>query len=179
MPMNAPAPRPSIMPRPDSESALGAEKQERRGRREEPADVAPKGQHRAETHQEPAAGALGELGPRGHADRELAREERGDGAADDHAEVEERARVEPGRQEIGAADETDAGQHPIAPVPEAVRGGPRTIEGEEEDVQGGDEHRGAPYEPRVPEHRCVKRSERARFHARGEAPDSDEERTTG
>src|SRR4029453_1416768 len=77
-----------------------------------------------------------------------------------HAEVQQRAGVEPGRDEIGSMDEAQATEDPVTPVAQAVGGGPRTIEGEEEDVDGGDQDGGAPYGPGTAEDSGVLPGER-------------------
>ena len=87
-------------------------------------------------------------------------EQRGREPAEQHAEVQQRAGVEPGRDEIGSMDEAQAPEDPVAPVAQAVGGGPRAIEGEEEDVDGGDQDGGAPHGPGTPEDRGVLRGER-------------------
>src|SRR6058998_3813 len=69
----------------------------------EAADVAAEREGGAHAHEHAAGGALDELAPGGHADRELPRAQRAGGAAEQHAEVEQRARVEPRRQEVRAA----------------------------------------------------------------------------
>src|SRR5438876_6890649 len=52
----------------------------------------------------------------------------------------------------------EARQHPVPPVPHAVRRGPRPVEGEEEDVDRGDENGGTPDGPRAAEeHRVLRR----------------------
>src|SRR4029434_6115400 len=83
----------------------------------------------------------------------------------DTTEFQNRSRVEPGWQEVRPAHEPRAGEDPVAPVAEAVRRRPRTIEGEEKDVQGGHEDGRAPYHPRTREERRVLRGERARHQA--------------
>src|SRR5437764_1418986 len=71
----------------------------------EAADVAAEGERGAHAHQHAAGRALDQLAARGHADRELARTQRARRAAEQHAEVEQRAGVEPRRQQIRTAHE--------------------------------------------------------------------------
>src|SRR3989475_55185 len=130
-------------------------------RREEAADVAAEGEDGADAHQEPPEGALHELAPRRHAHRELARQQRGHEAAQEDARVQQRPRVEPRGQEIGTAHDPEARQHPVPPVPHAVRRGPRPVKGEEEDVDRGDENGGTPDGPRAAEEDRVLRREGA------------------
>src|SRR2546425_237335 len=134
---------------------------ERARRREKAADVAAEGENGADAHQEPADGALRELTPRRQADRELARQERGNETPQEDATIEERPRVEPRDQEIGAAHDPETRQHPVTPVAHAVRRGPRPVEREEEDVDRGDENGRPPDGPGAAEEHRVLRRERA------------------
>src|SRR5205823_11255233 len=134
---------------------------ERAGRGEKAADVAAEGEDGADAHQEPADGALRELAARRQADRELARQERGDETPQEDATIEERPRVEPRDQEIGAAHDPETRQHPVAPVAHAVRRGPRPVEREEEDVDRGDENGRPPDGPGAAEEHRVLLRERA------------------
>src|SRR5256886_6682179 len=144
--------------RAEPEHHAEARERKRARRREEAADVAAEGEDGADAHQEPPEGALHELAPRRHAHRELARQQRGHEAAQEDARVQQRPRVEPRGQEIGTAHDPEARQHPVPPVPHAVRRGPRPVEGEEEDVDRGDENGGTPDGPRAAEeHRVLRR----------------------
>src|SRR5256885_12079020 len=134
---------------------------ERACRREEATDVAAEGEDGADAHHEPAEGTLHELTPRRDTHGELARQERGHEAAQEDARVQQRPGVEPRSQEIGPAHDPETGQRPVAPVAHAVRRGPRAVEGEEEDVDRGDEHGRPPDGPGAAEEHRVLRRERA------------------
>src|SRR5256886_6912608 len=149
-PNSSPLPQPAPLP-------IGG----RPRREKKPADVAAEGEAAPAPHQEPADGALRELAPRRQADRELARQERGDETPQEDATIEERPRVEPRDQEIGAAHDPETRQHPVAPVAHAVRRGPRPVEREEEDVDRGDENGRPPDGPGAAEEHRVLLRERA------------------
>src|SRR5574341_72329 len=125
-----------------------ARERERARRAEEAADVAAEREHRADAHERAAERALAELPARRHADRELAREERGGEPAQEHAQVDQRAGVEPGRDEVGPLEDADPAQHPVAPVPDAVGRRERAVEREQGHVDGRDQDCGAPHRPR-------------------------------
>src|SRR5438552_37074 len=147
--------------RAETEHHAEARERERARRREKAPDVAAEGEDGTDAHQEPAATTLQELAPRRHAYRELPRQERRHEAAQEDARVQQRPRVEPRGEEIGAAHDPEARQDPVAPVPHAVRRGPRPVKGEQKDVERRDEDRRSPDGPGTAEEHRVLRRERA------------------
>src|SRR5712691_4934717 len=146
-----------------------ARERERAHRAEEAADVAPERQRRPRAEQHPAGGALDQFPARRHPERELTAQERADQRARDHAEVQQRSRVEPWGDEIGSLHHAESREHPVAPVAHAVGGGERTVEGEQEHVGDRGEDRRAPHRPRPREERLILVGEHARLHGRTDA----------
>src|SRR5262249_1091037 len=149
----------------EAEHHAEAGERERARRREEASDVAPERQHGACAHREPPEAARDQPPARRPAHGELAAEQRGGQPAEEHAQIQQRAGIEPRHDEIGAPYDADAGQHPVTPVPHAVRRRPRTIEREEEDVDHRDEERGRPHRPRLSEDEPILRAEQTGHRA--------------
>jgi hypothetical protein len=117
----------------------------------EATDIATEGQRRSHTHEATAYQPLQELPGGRHTYLELAGQQGGGQCTADDAEIQHRGRIQVRGDDLAIRDAHGV-EEPIPPVAHPVRGAPGFVEGEQEDIQGPEEHAADPHWPLLAEY---------------------------